>query len=1273
MKADSTLIKLKSINASLLEEINIQRQIIQSTEAIILIINLDLSVHSISKGAEKIIGYTNKELTNKQWFDIVVPKKKYPVFYKGYISFISSKNKTRTIVAPVVCKDKTVKTISWKTNKIYNNKKLIGTVAIGKDVTDIHSQINLLKESEEKFRKLAELLPTPISCKTVDDKIIFLNKAYIQQFGYTLKDIPDFNAWLKVAYKTEVDRKKALSDWRKSVDTLQSGKKTNTAIISVYNKNNEKRILKHDTTISNTNIYCSYYDITEEVLEEQKLKESEEKFRTLAELVPLPVSFITIDGKIVFVNKAYTQQFGYMLDEIPTIKKLFNISYKTSKEKNIAEKYWKEDVKNLTSGIQIKPRRLAVYNKSGQKRIMEYSATLYENFIYYAYLDVTVQVEKEEALLQSKEAFERIAENTPIPVGGCNIETFDLKFSNKKFEEIFGYRYTDNVSFSTWYEKIIYQSEKEREQKEEEFSEYVNALIQNKTPKQKILERQILCIDKAIRTFEIGLTHDNNTMYAFFYDITLRKESEKNLKESESRFRNLAEQMLLPIAFVTADGKFVFLNKAFTQEFGYSLLDFPDIKTVVENTNADTKTKRKGIEMWESEIKKLFATKKPIKKTIEIETKNGSIKLVEYTATLTDNYAYYVYTDITQQKLKEENLIKSRNVFRSIAENTPIAIAGCDIETYEINFINNKFKIDFGYDESELKVYDEWRKHVIHNSKEEKQTAYANWPSIVNALVHRKKSEIKILERKLRRKNGTVGVYEIGLTYDSRTVYAFFYDITDRKLAEERLLASEVRFRSIVENLPLPLLSVNIKSNVIYSNKKHAEIVGHHNSKPNAKTNDISNYSIDDIVNKDDRQRFKSTIELLKNNDTNSHIPIPSYITKIVCKDNIIRTFEVSENIFGDTLYTLFNDVTQQAIAREALMESEQKFRALAENIPIAIGGYDEAGKTIFVNKTFIQTTGYTLEDVPTVKQWYKLTQPNISKRLEFYNYWENLVNSYKNGKLKQPTTIVATALCKDGVFRHFNFSFSVYNNITYLMLTDITEQEKAKKQLEKSHQELRTLTTYLQNVREEERKNISREIHDELGQQLTGIKMAVSAIFKKNIIKDSNDELDRKEIIEMLNTAVKTVRTISTQLRPSILDDLGVTATFEWLIQDFKKRTGIICHCYFDVDEKDVTVQMKNNLFRILQESLTNIMRHAAATTVYIDFFIVSNQLRLIIADNGKGFNKNLPRATLGILGMRERTSVLGGTFNVVSEKTKGTRIIISIPIKTQNENINR
>lgn len=821
---------LKKQNAALNEELILLTEIIQTTDAVIVLLNVDTTIKFISKGSEKILGYSCNEITGKFWFETVVPKNLHPELEIDFKKFLTSNQNNRIKTTPSYCKDGAIKSISWRTSKLFRNSKLIGTVAIGKDITEIQKEVDILKQNEEKFRKLAELLPTPISCKTLDDKIVFVNKAYTQQLGYTLKDVPNFNTWLNKAYKTQAEREEARISWRKSVETLKNGEKTKTKIITVYSKDDKKKILKHDTTINGDIIYCSYLDITKEVEEEQLLKENEIKFKTLAELAPVPISFITTTGKIVYFNKAYIEQFGFTVDKVSTVKELLNLSYKNKAEKKIAEQYWIDDLDQLSQGKSIETKRLVAYNNQGKKMIMEYSATINNGFIYYAYLDITAQIEKEKLLVQSKEMFERIADNTPIPVGGCHIETFDLTFSNKKFEEIFGYKYTDNVPFNTWYERIIYTSEKDRVEKETEFNNYVAAIINNKPFAKKILERKILCIDGLERTFDIGITFDNQSLYAFFYDTTSKKESEKELKENEERFRNLAEQMYLPVAFVTQEGKFVFVNKAFERSFGYGIDKYPDIKSVINSNRSNEETKLKGIEHWSNEIKQIFETKVPIKKQIEVETSNGDLMLVEYTGSLAGDYIYYVYTDITEQKNKEDKLIEARNTFRGIAENTPIAIAGCNIDTFEVTFINKQFINEFGYTIQEIKAFEDWRKAIIYNSINEKEEALGKWLAVTDLFKKNNNTEIKTFERTLRKKDGSVGVYELGLTYDSRTVYAFFYNITERKRAEQKLSSSEARFRNIVENLPLPLVSINAESKIIYTNKRHFELVGHNNS-----------------------------------------------------------------------------------------------------------------------------------------------------------------------------------------------------------------------------------------------------------------------------------------------------------------------------------------------------------------------------------------------------------------------------------------------------------
>jgi PAS domain S-box-containing protein len=220
------------------------------------------------------------------------------------------------------------------------------------------------------------------------------------------------------------------------------------------------------------------------------------------------------------------------------------------------------------------------------------------------------------------------------------------------------------------------------------------------------------------------------------------------------------------------------------------------------------------------------------------------------------------------------------------------------------------------------------------------------------------------------------------------------------------------------------------------------------------------------------------------------------------------------------------------------------------------------------------------------------------------------------------------------------------------------------------SNAELRALASHLQDVREEERAAMAREVHDELGQQLTGLKMDL-ALIEKKWRKGESEALSSqlKATTALLETAIRTVRKIALELRPSILDDLGLLAALEWQSQEFEKRSGIRTVFSSSVDTIDLPPAVSIGLFRICQESLTNVARHAGATKVCITFQQIEDRLILAVQDDGKGLdtrqqnNAGRPR-TLGLIGMNERALMMGGQLDIVSAPGQGLTLTITIPI---------
>lgn len=231
----------------------------------------------------------------------------------------------------------------------------------------------------------------------------------------------------------------------------------------------------------------------------------------------------------------------------------------------------------------------------------------------------------------------------------------------------------------------------------------------------------------------------------------------------------------------------------------------------------------------------------------------------------------------------------------------------------------------------------------------------------------------------------------------------------------------------------------------------------------------------------------------------------------------------------------------------------------------------------------------------------------------------------------------------------------------------DVTDRHLATEEIRASRQQLRALATRLQKVREEERTGISREIHDELGQALTGLKLDI-AWMSHRLPRDHDMRAQCVSVMERIDQTLNSVRRIATELRPSVLDQLGLEAALEWQGQEFGTRTGIEVEMQMCVDGAALPEELGSSAFRILQESLTNVARHAKATHVRIRFVQTPTLLTLEVIDNGIGLPpQRLDETTsLGIVGMRERALAVGGSLSITGIPFSGTTVLLSVPLRT-------
>ncbi len=341
-----------------------------------------------------------------------------------------------------------------------------------------------------------------------------------------------------------------------------------------------------------------------------------------------------------------------------------------------------------------------------------------------------------------------------------------------------------------------------------------------------------------------------------------------------------------------------------------------------------------------------------------------------------------------------------------------------------------------------------------------------------------------------------------------------------------------------------------------------------------------------------------------------------------------------------------------------------EKFHQFVNIIPQAVFELDIDGRFVFLNPQGFKFFGY-----------------NQSECRETLLFWD-LFNASDQEKIKTDAAKVFlgqcnidgeeyTAVRKDGsTFYTLIYSCPISNQNNqkiHGLILDIDKRRKAEMELEQSRDQLRNLSTHLQSVREEERSYLAREIHDELGQALTALKMDLLWIDKRLTKKDNTLLEKTKSMTTLLDSTIQIIKKICSDLRPGLLDDLGLKAAMEWYTEEFIERTGILCKLNISFESLTADKDLETSVFRIFQETLTNVARHARATKVIADFKINNNIVSMTIKDNGIGISKekiNDPQS-LGLVGLRERVFPWGGELIITGEKNKGTCVSANIPLK--------
>lgn len=621
-----------------------------------------------------------------------------------------------------------------------------------------------------------------------------------------------------------------------------------------------------------------------------------------------------------------------------------------------------------------------------------------------------------------------------------------------------------------------------------------------------------------------------------------------------------------------------------------------------------------------------------------------------------------IIQDITEKRLTKEafSIVEERN--RLLLETSHDSIWSLD-GSGVITFISEGSQNIFGYTQEEM-----IGRHISRFIPDYKGRQNLRlMKGILNGMVRS-----SVIENKFIHKNGNILSLSsnIVVTYNQnglpQRISGASRDITETKIIETNLRQSEKQYRLLFEEHPAPMWIFNNDLMFVAVNHKARELYGY-------SEDEFLRLRVLDIRPEEDKELFLRYYDLMRSrvkniswNELNSSLPdnVWRHYTK---SGKLLYVLAVHNNkfIFNNqetTLVAVF-DVTEKIIIEKNLRSTFNKLQTLRDSSPLGILTMDEKGIVLSWNKgaeTMLgwkeaEITGKTIPAVP----------------MESMNQFLNALKSALDGETITGFKSRFRNVQNDSL--DVNIAFAPIKEDQHgsrgiiAIIEDISGENLLKQELQQSEERLRHLAFSLQKSLEMEKSRIAREIHDEFGQLLTGIKLDIYHV-RKNIENSDPDIIAiLKEISGQIDVLIQKIRTIASELRPGILDELGLRPAMEWQLGQFRKKTGISGNLYFSDEEINVNADISTAVFRIFQEALTNVTRHAKATIVNTTVTLDSAGMTITIEDNGIGISTEKIYAlhSIGISGMRERVNMLKGTFTMYSPPGGGTGIEIWIPVE--------
>jgi PAS domain S-box-containing protein len=1146
-----------------------------------------------------------------------------------------------------------------------------------------------LRESEERFLAFMQHLPAGAIIRDLQGRYLFANKAWEKAFakkwqGKTLEEIwPVDTAW----HMRELDQKViATGEPLETLVPLEQEDGPHTWLINWF------PILGQDgrpVLVGSAGI-----DVTKRRQAEEALEAERQRLFSILDELPFYVYLQRPDHTVRFANRTFREHFGEPNE---------NPCYEIFRGRS-------QPCEDCATGRVIttqSPQEAQCASPSGRiYQIYSYPFADVDGSLLALKLgvDITERLKAEEALYQEKEKYRILVEESPLGISIIG-PTGEYKYLNPRFVEIFGYTLEDIPTGREWFAR----AHPDPHHRRNVISTWIKDLRESRPGEARLQTFTVTCKDgteKIINFRPVSL--ESGSQMVIYEDITDRHRAQEALIESERRFGQLVEHAADELV-LHDNGRIIEVNQQTCDDLGYSREEL--LKMTVFDLEAGISPQDLQ-KIWEQKTASPFTVRGVHRR------KDGSTFPVEV------RVARFIYggrslllalaRDITERLQAEEALRQSELRYRRLVVAAPLGISIIG-PNGRYKYLNPKFEKMFGYTLDVIPTGREWFLKAFPDSSY-REMVISDWKEEF------KKPQLgEVIPRTFRVacKDGTTKVINFrAVTLVTGDRLMFYEDITQRVQAEEALKESEARYRLLAENVSDVIWTSDMNLKLSYVSPS-AELLTGFSPK------EVLKWGIDAILTpvslKLARRIFAEEMlaERREPRDLNRSRIMEM---ELIRKDGSIAWTEVKTSFLRNEqrrpvgILGVARDISKRKKVelalrrREAILEAvsfaAEKFlqtESWEKDIQDILGrlGQSADASRVYIFENHLNDVGdlltsqrYEWAGAGIEPQIDNLEMQNISWREAGFDRWQE--------QLSQGQIIVGHAR----EFPPSEQELLASQDIKSIVVVPIFAgpqwwgmigldeclnerewspvelealktaagtlgaailHERAEQALRKSEQKLRSLTAQLLSAQENERKRLAAELHDELGHALLTLKLSITSLEKQLTPEQASLTQEFMKIRRFIVETIKEVRRLYLDLSPGDLEDLGLTEALRDMIEDVASlQKKVKWSILLDNLDGLFPLPVQTAIYRVLQEALTNIGKHAKAKNVSIAAKRESHQITAIIEDDGRGFEASKvldAKRSLGLLTMEERVKILGGTFTLWSQKKRGTRISFTIP----------